>query len=116
MVRNATFPSIKPHLVELSEEAAQIGLSGFGAGVLTLRIANHVTAQQIVYMSYSILQNKMLKNAKMTEDNFYLTPEDVEQFDPTIPVYINRYGAFFYVNKIQNFELGKLTTCQLIRL
>jgi len=114
LLKNATFPTIKPHLVELSEETIWIIVSGFND--FAARIANHVTGQKIVDMSYSILQNKILKNAQSIEDDFYLTPEDIEQFDPTIPVYITKYGAYFYVNKINNFEPGKLTTCQLIRL
>lgn len=110
---NASFPTIKPHLVELTDRTVNISFIG---GAFDYHIANHITAQQIVDMGYSILQDKMLKNAKIVEDNFYLTPEDVEQFDPSIPVYIDKYGAYFYVNKIRYFELGKLTTCELVRL
>jgi hypothetical protein len=110
---NATFPNIKPHLLELKEKTANIT---FLDAVRSFQIANHFTAQQVVDMSYSVLQNKMLKNVRMIEDDFYLTPEDMAQFDPSIPVYIDRYGAYFYVNKIRNFEVGKLTTCEMVRL
>lgn len=113
---NASFPTIKPHLVELSTRTVPVSTLLAASATYYYQIANHVTAQKIVDMGYSILQDKMLKNARMVEDDFYLTPEDVEQFNPSIPVYIEKYGAYFYVNKIRNFEIGKLTTCELIRL
>lgn len=117
-LNNASFPEIKPHLVKLSSTKSIIVYPSIWTTVGPVRyyVANHITAQQIVDTGYSILQDKMLKNARMVEDKFYLTPEDVEQFDPSIPVYIDKYGAYFYVNKIKNFELGRLTECQLVRL
>ena len=53
---------------------------------------------------------------KLQKEYFYLTPEDVEAFDPTIPVYVSQLGAYFYVNKIIDFVEGNLTKVQLIKL
>jgi hypothetical protein len=113
---DASFPSIKPHLVELTERTVPVRPFIFEKTEYEYRIANHVTAGRIVDMGYSILGDKLLKRAKLVEDKFHLTPEDVELFDPSVPVYIEKYGAYFYVNKIRNFELGNLTTCELIKL
>lgn len=75
----------------------------------------HYTAKDML-TNYDELTNKMLVNAKVIEDKFLLDPEDLEEFNPEIPVYIDKYGAYFYVNKIKNYQYGKLTTCELIKL
>ncbi|MDR1454647.1 MAG: hypothetical protein LBJ01_03250 [Tannerella sp.] len=118
-LHNASFPTTKPHLVELSDGTVSVLVSPFimpeSKTVYDYRIARHVTAQRVVDMGYSILQDKMLKHAVILEDMFFLTPEDMERFEPSIPVFVEKYGAYFYVNKIRNFETGKLTVCELVR-
>jgi hypothetical protein len=114
---NASFPTTKPHLVELTDRTVPVRVTIRRSGpTYDYPISNHVTAGRIFDMGYAILQDRMLKHARLIEDKFYLTPEDVEKFDPSIPVFIEKYGSYFYVNKIKNFELGKLTSCELIKL
>jgi hypothetical protein len=47
---------------------------------------------------------------------FNLNEEDIANFKQVIPVFIRKYGAFFYVNKIKNYIAGKTTQVELIRL
>jgi len=47
---------------------------------------------------------------------FNLNPIDINKFNPKIPIYLDYYGAYFYVNKINNYETGKLTKCDIIRI
>lgn len=78
---------------------------------------------RIINTYYSGLVN-ILTNAKITEDDFVLTDKDIEEYKAVrngvpgcfIPVYIQKYGAYFYVNKIKNFVSGSLTKCELIKL
>ncbi|MDR1226704.1 MAG: hypothetical protein LBK47_07390 [Prevotellaceae bacterium] len=58
----------------------------------------------------------MLNKAKFIEETLLLTAEDVEGFNPFIPVYIDKYGCYFYVNKIKNFMDGQPAKIELIRL
>jgi hypothetical protein len=112
-ITGATFPTVKPHLLELSEQTAEVTFVG---ELVNLQIAKHVKAQQIVDTGYSALKDRMLKNARMIEENLYLTPGDIERFDPSVPVYLEKYGYYFYVNKIKNFVAGKPTKVELIKL
>ena len=41
---------------------------------------------------------------------------DIEEFDPFTPVYISYFGAYFYVNKINNFVAKQITKVELIKL
>ena len=115
-LRDASFPTIKPHLVELLEETVSAPAGLLQSNLYDYQTSRHIPAQELVDIGYSILSEKMLKNARKVEANFYLTPEDIEQFDPSIPVWIENYGTYFYLSKIKNFELGKLTACELVRL
>lgn len=47
---------------------------------------------------------------------FNLNEEDIASFKQEIPVFIRKFGAFFYVNKIKNYISGKTTQVELIRL
>ncbi len=58
----------------------------------------------------------MLNEHKSVVAKFNLTINDVSDFDHMIPVYIEKYGAYFYVNIVKEFMKGKLTEVQLIRM
>ena len=47
---------------------------------------------------------------------FNLNEEDIASFKQEIPVFVRKFGAFFYVNKIKNYMSGKTTQVELIRL
>lgn len=47
---------------------------------------------------------------------FNLSAADVAGLDLFIPVYVDKFSAYFYVNKVKDFEAGTLTDVELIRL
>lgn len=57
-----------------------------------------------------------LNQYKKVNDLFRLTPYDVQDFDHFILWYIEKYSAYFYVNKIKDYKNGFLTNVELIRL
>ena len=79
--------------------------------------AQHIPVGDFIQY-YNELKNKMLVNARMVEEDVYLTEQDIEEYKSSImiPVYISKYGAYFYINKIKNFVSGKLTKCELIKI
>ena len=66
--------------------------------------------------NYKELTTQMLNEYKSVVAKFNLTINDVTDFDHMIPIYIEKYGAYFYVNTIKEFMKGKLTEVQLIRM
>lgn len=58
----------------------------------------------------------MLDKCKVVEGEFYLKTTDVHNFDHFIPWHSKKWGNYFYVNTIENFQKGKLTTAILIRM
>lgn len=105
-----SFKGGKPHIVNTSSSPITINGTAYN-----LNIANHSNSQSFIDSFYTGLVT-MLGAAKYTEDFFYLTDKDIEDFDQFVPVYIQKYGHYFYVNKIVNYVSGELTKCQLIKL
>lgn len=59
---------------------------------------------------YSEIQ-EMLKEVKVISGKLRLQPEDVKDFDFSIPIYFQQFNAFFYINKIEGWESGE-TLCK----
>lgn len=78
--------------------------------------ANHIKAQTLVDTYYTKLKDNMLVSAKMLEVYLLLDEKDIEELDPFTPVYISYFGAYFYVNKINNFVAKQITKVELIKL
>lgn len=57
------------------------------------------------------LQMAQVKNVKML-----LSALDVQTFDPYYPIFLRPYGAYFYVNKISEWENGKPCEVELLKL
>lgn len=107
------FKGCPPHIVELSDDTIPFTITGMYG--LNYKKATHIKAQTFVDDFYSGYTT-MLNPAKYIEVLMNLTDQDIEEFNPFIPVYIQKFGHYFYVNKIKNYISGKLTQCQLIKL
>ena len=106
------FKGCPPHLVELSDDTISFLVDGT---LFDYQRAVHVKSQELLDNYYSELKT-MLSSARVKEAYFNLSDSDIEKFEPNIPIYINAYGHYFYVNKIINYVSGQLTKCQIIKL
>lgn len=106
------FKAGKPHIVDISLDALPIQMGEIDNN---FHFATHVKAQTFIDTFYPGLIS-MLTSAKYAELLFFLTDQDIEDFNQEIPVYIQKYGHYFYVNKIVNYISGQLTKCQIIKL
>lgn len=48
--------------------------------------------------------------------SLWLTPIDIYFLDMFKVVYLEQYQSFFYLNKVSNFQAGKLSECELIKI
>ena len=64
---------------------------------------------------YSEFQNALTDAVKLTA-LFDLSAVDVVDFDHFIPVYIDRFDGFFYVNRIIDFIDGRPSKVELIKI
>lgn len=75
---------------------------------------SHVTPSDILAnysQLISVLQEVVLVKIKMM-----LTPLDIYNFDQFTPIYLKQFGRYYYVNKIKDWEVGKLCTVELLQL
>jgi hypothetical protein len=59
---------------------------------------------------------RVLADFKMISCKLMLTALDIAQLNHFIPVYVQKFGNYFYLNKVSNFIQGLSTKCDLIRL
>lgn len=77
---------------------------------------NGIHASTLIRDNYSGLVNT-LNGFKMVRADFILSADDVENFDFSIPVYLDQFNSHFYVNQIDGWR-DKYTPCSvtLIRI
>lgn len=71
--------------------------------------------QKLVSKYYQALES-ILNQTKYLKAQFRLTPGDVAGYDATVPVWLNKYRQYFYLNKIEEYQAGNICTVELIRL
>ena len=60
--------------------------------------------------------SRLLTKTNLRRARFNLPVYEVAGLKHYIPIYLNQYKAYFYVNKINNYVAGKLCTIDLIKL
>ncbi|MDR1348573.1 MAG: acetyl-CoA carboxylase biotin carboxyl carrier protein subunit [Prevotellaceae bacterium] len=71
---------------------------------------------EVFISEYDTVAGGLLDRCRLMVEKLYLTPLDLKDFNHSIPVYLNKYGCCFYVNKINNYVPGKLTEVELVPL
>lgn len=77
------------------------------------------TSAEIAFSSMGIYYaglSRMLTKTNLRKAKFNLPAYEVAGFRHDIPIYLRQYKAYFYVNKITNYVVGKLCTIELIKL
>lgn len=65
---------------------------------------------------YDKLINNILKRPKILQTQVLLDSLDIQSLDLFNPVWLEEHGFWFYVSKINNFQAGKITKVDLIRM
>lgn len=65
---------------------------------------------------YDKLINNILKRPKILQTQILLDPPDIQSLDLFNPIWLEEHGFWFYVSKINNFQAGKITKVDLIRM
>lgn len=78
--------------------------------------ATSVTGAYLLERYYKPLLDGFLYRAHSFEADFMLRPLDILAFDPVTPVYVDRLGGYFYVNKISNFVANMPVKVELVAI
>lgn len=65
---------------------------------------------------YNKLINNILKSPKILQVQILLDSLDIQSLDLFNPIWLEEHGFWFYVSKINNFQAGKISKVDLIRM
>lgn len=65
---------------------------------------------------YDKLINNILKRPKILQVQILLDSLDIQSLDLFNPIWLEEHGFWFYVSKISNFQAGKISKVDLIRM
>lgn len=65
---------------------------------------------------YDKLINNVLKRPKILQVQILLDSLDIQSLDLFNPIWLEEHGFWFYVSKINNFQAGKISKVDLIRM
>lgn len=74
----------------------------------------HITPGVVISKYTSLIET--LQSVKLIRLKMLLSVLDIYTFDQFTPIFLRQYGRYFYVNKISNWEAGKLCDVELLQL
>ena len=111
------YEGTNPHLVTAADQVLTLtAKQGTLSQQIDINVAVHTPMQRYIDRYYNRLVNDMLHNTKTLKEEFMFRPVDLENIDLLRPVYLEYYGAFFYISKINNYIAGRPTVCELVKL
>lgn len=100
----------KPHLCKLGEQKQY----DFGAGGHFYSVAKHYKASDI--KKYYTPLFETLKQYRKVTLRMLLLPQDLDVIQQQIPVYLQQFGHYFYINSVKNYVCGQLAEVELIKV
>lgn len=89
---------------------------GFTLTQVRLYTAYFKNLKYYVPKYYNKLINNILKRPKTLQVQILLDSLDIQSLDLFNPIWLEEHGFWFYVSKISNFQAGKISKVDLIRM
>lgn len=89
---------------------------GYTLTPIRLYTARFKSLDYYVPKYYGKLIDNILKRPKILQAQILLDSLDIQSLDLFNPVWLEEHGFWFYVSKINNFQAGKITKVDLIRM
>lgn len=85
------------------------------SGINYLQFTDDLLWSNIKLTDNYAAQQTLLNKPRYIKENFYLKPEDVYNFSTKIPIYLQQYGKYYAVMKLQYRE-SEFSECELLEL
>lgn len=89
---------------------------GYTRTPIRLYTARFKSLNYYVPKYYGKLIDNILKRPKILQTQILLDSLDIQSLDLFNPIWLEEHGFWFYVSKINNFQAGKITKVDLIRM
>lgn len=90
--------------------------AGYTLTQVRLYTARFKSLNYYVPKYYGKLIDNILKRPKILQTQILLDSLDIQSLDLFNPIWLEEHGFWFYVSKINNFQAGKITKVDLIRM
>ena len=99
-----------PRIAVLSPAEASLDIL-IGANEINYEVnASALSFERAVRDNYRLL-DAVTDNTKIVEALFLLDLSDIQNIDFTRPVYVDYFGAFFYIEQIKQFKINSRESC-----
>lgn len=108
----------KPMVVHINESDYMLPQVSVGYTLTRVRLYTAYFKNLYYYVPkyYDKLINNILKRPKILQTQILLDSLDIQSLDLFNPIWLEEHGLWFYVSKINNFQAGKITKVDLIRM
>lgn len=89
---------------------------GYALTQVRLYTARFKSLNYYVPKYYGKLIDNILKRPKILQTQILLDSLDIQSLDLFNPIWLEEHGFWFYISKINNFQAGKITKVDLIRM
>lgn len=89
---------------------------GYALTPIRLYTARFKSLNYYVPKYYGKLIDNIFKRPKILQTQILLDSLDIQSLDLFNPIWLEEHGFWFYVSKINNFQAGKITKVDLIRM
>jgi hypothetical protein len=106
-----------PRVAILTPTEASLDVQ-IGANAINYEVnAAALSFERALRDNYRILSN-VLDNTKVVEALFILDLPDVQRLDFTRPVYVEKFGDYFYIEQVRQFKVNRRESCfvRLVKL
>ena len=112
---NALSKPMVVHINKLDYLRPQVRV-GYILTPIRLYTARFKSLNYYVPKYYGKLIDNILKRPKILQTQILLDLLDIQSLDLFNPIWLEEHGFWFYVSKINNFQAGKITKVDLIRM
>ena len=116
--QRAIFVHEEAHVLTIEDDAGTISMP---ANVKIGKFIDPSTAYSLAFSAYvqakyfTILAEILTDPQKITA-LFKLSANDIRNLDLFTPIWVDKFGEYYYINKVSNYKPGELTTVELIRI
>lgn len=108
----------KPMVVHINKSDYMQPQVSVGYTLIPIRLytARFKSLNYYVPKYYGKIIDNILKRPKILQTQILLDSLDIQSLDLFNPIWLEEYGFWFYVSKINNFQAGKIAKVDLIRM
>lgn len=71
--------------------------------------------RRMIYFNYREIR-EVIEKARVMNIGLKLNPIDVYHFDFLKPIYLEQFGAYFYVNRLKNYRSDRVTEAEVVKI